>query len=111
MHSHQRMTHYIRNIPDTRIGGRDSGENLTPEQLKNSPLIDRVYGGKTFGGTIMNRIRMFTYKIGAGGVIAIILAILLFLFIVVMRVKSGSFDFLSSPFKSTVVPRHKFEFF
>ena len=111
MHSHQRMTHYIKNIPDTRIGGRYSGENLTPEQLKDIPLIDRLYGGKTFGGTIMNRIRMFTYKIGVVRGIALALVILLVMIIAVMRYQTGSFDFLSSPFKSTVVPRHKFEFF
>jgi len=115
MHSHQRMTQYIRNR-DTNInmmqGGSDADEKITEKQAEQAGLLNFLRGGKTYGGeTIINRIRMFTYRIGAGGGIALALVILLVIFIAVMRYQSGSFDFLSAPFKSTIKPTHKFEFF
>ena len=115
MHSHQRMTQYIRNR-ETDInkmqGGRDAEQKITEKEAEQAGLINFLRGGKTYGGeTIINRIRMFTYRIGVGGGIATFLVLLLVLFIGIMRYQSGNFDFIKAPLGLTVKPTHKFEFF
>jgi hypothetical protein len=116
MHSHQRMTQYIRktNINDMQ-GGRDADQKITQEQAEQAGLINFLRGGKTYGGeTIINRIRMFTYRIGLGGGIGIFFAIfilLVFLFIGYKYSQEGNLDFIKGPLGLTVKPTHKFEFF
>jgi len=114
MHSHQRMTQFIRNRTDINSmqGGRDASQKITEQQAQDAGMINFLRGGKTYGGeTIINRIRMFTYRIGVGGGIATFLVLLLVLFIGIMRYQSGNFDFIKAPLGQTVKPVQKFEFF
>jgi hypothetical protein len=119
MHSHQRMTQFIRNRTDINSmqGGRDASQKITEQQAQDAGMINFLRGGKMFGGeTIINRIRMFTYRIGGGSVFGTVVGIILLILLLLigyMRVTTGNFDFITE-FKfpgQTVKPVQKFEFF
>lgn len=118
MHTHQRMTQFIRNRTDINsIQGGARTEPVTEQQAKDAGMINFLRGGKMFGGeTIINRIRMFTYRIGGGSVFGTVVGIILLILLLLvgyMRVTTGNFDFITD-FKfpgQTVKPVQKFEFF
>jgi len=112
MHSHQRMSQYIR-TPNQMLGGRDADQKITEQQAASAGAINFLRGGKTYGGeTIINRIRMFTYRIGLGEGFGIGIAVVLFIaicFIAYKRYSTGSFKFITG--SSNIHQSPKLEFF